>query len=153
MVALPPAEGVCGQGRPPSSLQGRFMAGNATTSKANMRIAELHPKAATAWPLTAMIRTSLTLAETSMALDRKLLDVLCCPISKLPVQPLKGDKLRRLNQAVEAGELRYQDGETVAETLNEALITDNGARVYRVDDGIPIMLEDRAIPVEDLHLK
>lgn len=88
-----------------------------------------------------------------MALDRKLLDVLCCPISKLPVQPLKGDKLRRLNQAIEAGELRYQDGETVTETLDEALITENAARVYRVDDGIPIMLEDRAIPVEALHLK
>ena len=88
-----------------------------------------------------------------MALDRKLLDVLCCPISKLPVTPLKGDRLKRLNQAIEAGEARYQDGEPVTETLEEALITENAARVYRVDDGIPIMLEDRAIPVEDLHLK
>jgi uncharacterized protein YbaR (Trm112 family) len=88
-----------------------------------------------------------------MALDRKLLDVLCCPISKLPVQPLKGDRLRRLNEAIEAGDIQYQDGEPVTERLEEALITDNGARVYRVDDGIPIMLEDRAIPVEDQHLK
>lgn len=88
-----------------------------------------------------------------MALDRKLLDVLCCPISKLPVQPLKGDRLRRLNEAIEANQVRYQDGETVTEPVEEALITENGARVYRVDDGIPIMLEDRAIPVEDLHLK
>lgn len=88
-----------------------------------------------------------------MALDRKLLDVLCCPISKLPVRPLKSDELRRLNAAVDSGELRYQDGEAVTERLDEGLVTENGARAYRVDDGIPIMLEDRAIPVEDLHLK
>lgn len=86
-----------------------------------------------------------------MALDRKLLDILCCPVTKVPVRPLTREQLRRINEAVTAGKLRYLDDTPVDETLTEGLITDNGERVYRVDDGIPIMLEDRAIPVRHLE--
>ena len=88
-----------------------------------------------------------------MALDRKLLDVLCCPISKIPVRSLKREELRRINEAIAAGNLRYLDNSTVEAELEEGLITDNAERVYRVDDGIPIMLEERAIPVRALRLK
>lgn len=88
-----------------------------------------------------------------MALDRKLLDVLCCPISKIPVRPLKREELRRINEAIAAGELRYLDNSAVEAELEEGLITDNAERAYRVDDGIPIMLEERAIPVRSLRLK
>lgn len=88
-----------------------------------------------------------------MALDRKLLDVLCCPISKIPVRLLNREELRRVNEAIAAGQLRHLDSSTVEAPLAEGLITDNGERVYRVDDGIPIMLEERAIPVRSLRLK
>ncbi len=88
-----------------------------------------------------------------MALDRKLLDVLCCPISKQPVYPLTRDQLTRANEAIAAGELRYLDDSPVSEALEEGLVTDNGERIYRVDDGIPIMLEERAIGAGDLRLK
>lgn len=88
-----------------------------------------------------------------MALDRKLLDVLCCPISKIPVRLLKREELRRINETIAAGNLRYLDNSAVEAELEEGLITDNAERVYRVDDGIPIMLEERAIPVRSLRLK
>lgn len=88
-----------------------------------------------------------------MALDRKLLDVLCCPVSKRPVYPLTHDQLARVNEAVAAGGLRYLDDSPVIEPLAEGLVTDNGERIYRVDDGIPIMLEERAIGAGDLRLK
>jgi uncharacterized protein YbaR (Trm112 family) len=88
-----------------------------------------------------------------MALDRKLLDVLCCPISKQPVHPLNAEQLQRVNEAIGAGQLRYLDDSAVTEPLAEGLVTDNGARVYRVDDGIPIMLEEKAIDTGDLRLK
>jgi uncharacterized protein YbaR (Trm112 family) len=91
--------------------------------------------------------------KPAMALDRKLLDVLCCPISKQPVHPLNADQLQRVNEAIGAGQLRYLDDSPVAEPLAEGLVTDNGARVYRVDDGIPIMLEEKAIDTGDLRLK
>lgn len=88
-----------------------------------------------------------------MALDRKLLDVLCCPISKIPVRPLNREELRRINEAIAAGQVRYLDSSAVETKLEEGLITDNGERAYRVDDGIPVMLEERAIPVRALRLK
>ncbi|EAR23587.1 Trm112 family protein [Nitrococcus mobilis] len=88
-----------------------------------------------------------------MALDRKLLDILCCPISKIPIRPLKRDELQRINEAIANGHLRYLDNSTVEAELDEGLITDNAERVYRVDDGIPIMLEERAISVRSLRLK
>lgn len=88
-----------------------------------------------------------------MALDRKLLDILCCPISKIPIRPLKREELQRINEAIANGHLRYLDNSTVEAALDEGLITDNAERVYRVDDGIPIMLEERAIPVRSLRLK
>lgn len=87
-----------------------------------------------------------------MALDRKLLDVLCCPITKLPVRPLTRDQLQKVNDAVAAGQLRYLDDSPVEAALTEGLITENGERIYRVDDGIPVMLEERAIPAGSLRL-
>lgn len=80
-----------------------------------------------------------------MPIDRKLLDVLCCPATGVPLQPLRKDQLQRLNAMVSAGEVRYLNDGPVDAPLQEALITDNGERIYRIDDGIPIMLEDRAI--------
>ena len=42
------------------------------------------------------------------------------------------------------------DGAVVSSPLEEALVTTDGRTVYRVDEGIPIMLEDFAIPTEQL---
>jgi len=89
-----------------------------------------------------------------MPVDRKLLDILCCPTTKVPVKPLTKDQLQRVNEAIERHELKYFDESPVDEPIKEGLVTENGERVYRVDDGIPIMLEDRAIfakPLELLH--
>lgn len=80
-----------------------------------------------------------------MPIDRKLLDILCCPATGVPLEPLRRDSLALLNDLVASGELRYVNGDQVETPLQEALITENGERIYRVDGGIPIMLEERAI--------
>lgn len=81
-----------------------------------------------------------------MALDRKLLDILCCPATGVPLEPLRKDKLQQLNARIAAGEVRQYNDQAVTTPLQEALITENGERIYRVDDGIPVMLEELAIP-------
>ena len=86
-----------------------------------------------------------------MALDKRLLEILCCPVSKQPVLPLTRAQLDALNRAVAAGELLNVDGERVAEPLREGLITRDGKRIYRIDDGIPVMLGDQAIGTQQLH--
>lgn len=88
-----------------------------------------------------------------MPVDRKLLDILCCPTTKVPVRPLGKEQLETLNAAIERRELKYFDETVVDRPVKEGLITENGERVYRVDDGIPIMLEDQAIFVKPLGLR
>ena len=85
-----------------------------------------------------------------MTIDRKLLDILCCPATGVPLEPLRKDQLSALNALIAAGKARYFNDEVVTAPLQEALITENGERIYRIDDGIPIMLEDRAIPARIL---
>lgn len=80
-----------------------------------------------------------------MPIDRKLLDILCCPATGVPLEPLRRDSLSSLNALIASGELRYVNGDQVEAPLQEALITENGERIYRVDSGIPIMLEERGI--------
>ena len=88
-----------------------------------------------------------------MPLDRRLLDILCCPVTKVPVRPLRPEELARVNAEVRAGRLRQADDEPVGGELQEGLVTENGERVYPVEDGIPIMLEERAIGVRELGIK
>ena len=86
-----------------------------------------------------------------MALDKRLLDILCCPVSKQPVLPLTRVQLDALNRAVSAGELLDVEGGRVSEPLREGLITRDGKRIYRIDDGIPVMLAEQAIGTQQLH--
>lgn len=85
-----------------------------------------------------------------MAVDRKLLEILCCPVTKSPVNRMSSSQLKRLNAEITAGNVHTVDGETIEAPLQEALITESGKFVYRVDDGIPVMLEDQGINTDQL---
>ncbi len=78
-------------------------------------------------------------------MDRKLIDILCCPVTKVPVRPLDGDRLAKLNQAIETGAVEYVNHDPVGDPLDEALITEDNKVIYRVDDSIPVMLADQGI--------
>lgn len=78
-------------------------------------------------------------------MDKKLLDILCCPASKQPLHPLSADALKRLNAAVAAGTLADVEGRAVDKPYTEALITADGKLIYRIDDGIPVLLADEAV--------
>lgn len=83
-------------------------------------------------------------------MDKRLLTILRCPISHKGLSVLKKDELARINAAISAGELVNHEGSAVSNPLTEALITDDGKRIYPVDDGIPVLLEDESISMEQL---
>jgi len=77
-------------------------------------------------------------------MDKKLLDIICCPTTKLPLELLATDRLDNLNAAIRSGDIKNQ-ATKLSEELHEALITRDGHRVYPVRDGIPILLEEECI--------
>ncbi|MCC6264627.1 MAG: Trm112 family protein [Bryobacterales bacterium] len=85
-----------------------------------------------------------------MAVSKDLVDILCCPLTKVPVRLMTEPELQKLNAAIGSGNLVQADGAKVAETMEEALITEDGARIYKVKESIPIMLKDQAIDAAQL---
>jgi uncharacterized protein YbaR (Trm112 family) len=78
-------------------------------------------------------------------MDRKLLDILCCPASKQALALLNKAELRALNEAIAAGGLKRVDGSLQAAPIKEGLITRDHQTVYRIEDGIPVLLSDEGI--------
>ena len=81
-----------------------------------------------------------------MPIDKQLLDILCCPKTKVDVELLSSDELKQLNEAIKKGSVKNVGGEPVKEILTEGLITIDKKTVYRIDDNIPVMLIDEGIP-------
>ena len=78
-------------------------------------------------------------------MDRKLLDLLVCPASRQPLALLDKPGLEALNRAIAAGGVQRADDTPQTEPVREALITRDRKTLYRVDDGIPVLLIEEAI--------
>lgn len=83
-------------------------------------------------------------------MDKRLLDILCCPATKQPLRPLTRTELDALNRAIASGGARTAAQAAVDAGLAAGLITADGKRVYRIDDDIPVMLADEAIMVSQM---
>jgi uncharacterized protein YbaR (Trm112 family) len=86
-----------------------------------------------------------------MPIDGKLLEILCCPVSKTPLNILLPDKLQKLNAAIEAGGVLFVDGKPVEQAIPEGLITEDGKVIYPIEDGIPVLLEHKGIGTTQLN--
>lgn len=78
-------------------------------------------------------------------MDRKLLDILCCPITKQPLALLNKAELAALNDAIAEGGLKRADDSAQDTPIPEGLITRDHQVIYRIDDGIPVLLGDEGI--------
>ena len=86
-----------------------------------------------------------------MSIKKDLLSILCCPVTKVPVEILPSDKLARLNSLIKKGSLKTVDGGKVEQAITEALITTDGKTIYRIDEDIPVMLADLGIPADQIE--
>ena len=78
-------------------------------------------------------------------MDKRLLDILCCPVTKTPVKPLSRSQLDVLNREIAQHAVKTVAGAQVSSQLKAALITTDGKVIYRIDDDIPVMLADEGI--------
>ncbi len=85
-----------------------------------------------------------------MPIKKELLEILCCPVTKEPVEMLAADKLTRLNELIAEGKIKTVDGKPIEAKIVEALITTDGKTIYRIDDDIPVMLVDMGIPTDQI---
>ncbi|AOH34993.1 Trm112 family protein [Luteimonas sp. JM171] len=84
-------------------------------------------------------------------MDRKLLDILVCPTTRLPLSVLEKPGLDALNAAIAAGGVSRADGSAQAEPVREALVSRDRQRIYRIEDGIPVLLADEAIVANQIE--
>ncbi|MCZ6636089.1 MAG: Trm112 family protein [bacterium] len=81
-------------------------------------------------------------------IDQDLLEILACPENKTPVKLADQALIDDLNSRIEKGELKNRGGQVVEKKMDGGLIREDGAYLYPIEDEIPIMLIEEAIPLE-----
>ena len=84
-------------------------------------------------------------------MDKRLLDLLVCPLSKVPLRPLSAGELSAVNRAIAAGSVATVTGAAVTAPLAAGLITRDGRVIYPVVDDIPVMLSEASIGTTQLN--
>ena len=64
---------------------------------------------------------------------------------------MTGQQLAAINQAIAAGNVVHADGSAVNNPLEEGLVTENRNRIYRIEQDIPVMLEDESILTDQVE--
>lgn len=84
-------------------------------------------------------------------MEKRLLNILRCPVTHKGLSVARRETLSRLNNAIQSGGVRNQDGTVLGEQLSDALITDDSKLMYPIADGIPVLLEGESISLDQLE--
>ena len=82
-------------------------------------------------------------------IDPELLKIMCCPENHQPLAVAEPVVVEKINQRIATGQLQNRAGRTVVEKLDGGLIRADKKFLYPIRHGIPIMLIDEAIPLEN----
>lgn len=80
-----------------------------------------------------------------MPLDPRFVSILCCPVSKRALKPLSRARLAFVNDAIRSGSTLSVTGTRIDAILQDALISDDDKVIYRIDDGVPVLLPEEGI--------
>lgn len=82
-----------------------------------------------------------------MHIDPELLDILRCPKTLKPLRLLTETELGALNDRIRDRQLHDATGRVRADALEGGLVPEGEAVVYPIEQGIPVLLVDEAIPL------
>jgi uncharacterized protein YbaR (Trm112 family) len=84
-------------------------------------------------------------------MEKRLLNLLRCPVTHKGLSLARRETLARVNSAIQAGNVSNRDGAVLAESLSEALVTDDNKVLYPITNGIPVLLEGESVSMEQIE--
>ena len=85
-------------------------------------------------------------------IEKELLDLLVCPLNNTPLEVAEQSLIERLNRAIadKTIAVKNRGGQLIEEPLAGGLVRRDEALLYPIVDGIPVLLVDEAIPLEQI---
>ena len=83
-------------------------------------------------------------------MDKKLLNIICCPISGSSLTFITSKVLSDINKKIVEGGITNKDGKVIKHELKNALVTEDGKLLYPINEGIPVLLEGESIVLNQL---
>ena len=82
-------------------------------------------------------------------IDEKLIEMLRCPVEGGALTLVEPEMVARINQDIEHGEIRDSLGQRIEQPIQGGLINESKTRVYPIRNGIPTLVADEAIALEN----
>ena len=83
-------------------------------------------------------------------IDKQLFEILVCPRTQMPLETADETLRSAVNEAIAAGRIKNEAGQIVEKPLAGGLVCRDKTRLYPIVDGIPVLLADEAIPLDQL---
>ncbi|MEZ4688212.1 MAG: class I SAM-dependent methyltransferase [Bacteroidia bacterium] len=96
-----------------------------------------------------MQATATTSSSSLLSHQADYLHILVCPHTRSDLRALRPEELNVINTEIQAGARFHFEGSALDQRLEDGLISADGRYVYRIQEGVIILLKNLAIVAED----
>ena len=84
-------------------------------------------------------------------LKPEVLAILCCPEDRSALAPASESLVGEINSMIRSGRLRNRAGRAIEQPIDGGLTRAAGDVMYPILDGIPVLVKEEAISLEELR--